>query len=89
MDEKPSAPASGKMNTMDIDDPLDIMIEQKRREEEVNLNDSLNHINPTKTPSTAENCSVKGHVSFESHSNNLNTLNAHDVSKFDKNDNDN
>jgi hypothetical protein len=58
------------------------MIEQKRREEEAIFNDSMNNFNPTKTPSTAEHGSVKGHVSFESHSNNLNTLNANVVTDF-------
>ena len=71
-----------------MDDPLDIMIEQKRREEEVIEGDEglMNDINfhPTKTPSTAEHGSVKGHVSFESHSNNLNTLDANaEVTNFD------
>jgi len=55
---------------MDLDDQLDIMIES-RRPEEAMLNDSMGNFQPTKTPSTAEHGSMKGHVSFESHANNL------------------
>lgn len=64
----PISPESGKNEFND--DPLDFMNVNKRADEFVeNTNESYNH--PTKTPSTAENNSVKGHISFESHSKNL------------------
>lgn len=85
MEVRASAPESGKGGGIDNDDPLDIMIEQKRRDEEGVFNDSMNNLNPTKTPSTAEHGSVKGHVSFESHSNNLNTLGANEITNFEQN----
>jgi hypothetical protein len=69
---------------LDLDDPLDIMIQQKQQEEEAMLNDSMTNFQPTKTPSTAEQCSIKGHVSFESHSNNLHALVGNEVSYFDQ-----
>lgn len=83
--DRPTAPESGKPGAIDIDDPLDIMIQQKQREEEAMLNDSMNNFQMTKTPSTAEHGSIKGHVSFESHANNLNAfVQPHDVSNFDQ-----
>lgn len=48
------------------------------------LNDSMTNFQPTKTPSTAEQCSIKGHVSFESHTNNINAVVGNDVSYFEQ-----
>ena len=66
------------------EDSLDFMNTKNRgMEEQMQNDDSFTGDNPTKTPSTAENQSVKGHVSFESHSNNLNTLGAN-VTSFNQ-----
>jgi hypothetical protein len=77
----PSGPASGHngakdLNQYAVEDPLDVMIKKKQSEDNGNFNDSINNLNPTKTPSTAEHGSIRNNISFESHSNNLNTMNA-------------